>query len=93
MTKIISAGDFRDQISEMLSLASYGGTDVVVTRFDRPEVVVIDYQKYQQIKERLPAVTKIPNNSSPLNWLVKLSTKVKGGPKDLSVNHDKYLYG
>jgi hypothetical protein len=75
----------------MLNLASYGGTDIVVTRFTRPEVAVIDYEKYQQLRAVRATVPRKKAVKDQFRWLVDLH--IKGGPKDLSLNHDKYLYG
>ncbi|MDO8515235.1 MAG: type II toxin-antitoxin system Phd/YefM family antitoxin [bacterium] len=48
MTKTVTSKYFRDHFSEMLNLVSYGGAEIIITRFGRPAVVVIDYKQYKE---------------------------------------------
>lgn len=90
MTKIISAGDARDQFSEMLSLATYSGADVVITRYDEPEAVLIGYKEWKKLKnDQTPSFVR--NSGKKLFGLTKLGLKVPKG-LDLSINYKKYLF-
>lgn len=89
MTQIVSARNFRQKTSEMINLATYAGNDIIITRFDKPQATLINYQKYQALVQKIKAK---PKNSSK-NFLLGLAKlNIKGGPHDLSQNMDKYLY-
>ena len=49
MTQTVSAQDARNKFSEILNIAVYGKTSVVITRFNKPQAVLIDYKKYKQL--------------------------------------------
>lgn len=89
MTKIISAGDARNQFSEMMNLVDYGQTELVVTRFDRPAVVWVDYEKWQDVNKPKPALRG--NGAQALLEFAKLGLKAPKG-LNLSVNYKKYLF-
>lgn len=90
MTKIISAGAARDQFSEMLSLATYGGADVVITRYDEPEAVLMGYREWKELKTNLK-IAPIGNGGRALLGLAKLGLKAPKG-LNFSTNYKKYLF-
>ncbi|MBI2611645.1 type II toxin-antitoxin system Phd/YefM family antitoxin [Candidatus Gottesmanbacteria bacterium] len=47
MTQTVSAQDARNKFSEMLNTAVYGKTKIIITRFNKPQVVLIDYKEYE----------------------------------------------
>lgn len=49
MTLLISAQDARNKFSEMLNTAVYGKKSVVITRFDKPQAVLMDYQEFERL--------------------------------------------
>jgi len=49
MTQTVSAQDARNKFSEILNIAVYGKTKVVITRFNKPQAVLIDYKEYEQL--------------------------------------------
>ncbi len=92
MTKAVTAKAARDNFSQMLNLVDYGQTEVVVTRFDRPAVVLVDYEKFQEItNSRNKTVAKRKTGAEALLGLSKLGIKVPKG-LDLSINYKKYLF-
>lgn len=49
MTVQVSAQDARNKFSEILNTAVYGKTNVVITRFAKPQAVLVDYQEYERL--------------------------------------------
>jgi prevent-host-death family protein len=49
MTIQITAQDARNKFSEMINTAVYGKKNVIITRFDKPQAVLIDYQEYERL--------------------------------------------
>ena len=47
MTQTVSAHDARNKFSEMLNTAVYGKTKVIITRFNKPQAVLMDYKEYE----------------------------------------------
>ena len=47
MTQTVSAQDARNKFAEILNTAVYGKTKVVITRFNKPQAVLIDYKEYE----------------------------------------------
>lgn len=47
MTQTVSAQDARNKFSEILNIAVYGKTKVIITRFNKPQAVLIDYKEYE----------------------------------------------
>ena len=47
MTQTVSAQDARNKFSEILNTAVYGKTKVVITRFNKPQAVLMDYKEYE----------------------------------------------
>lgn len=45
----VSAQDARNKFSEVLNTAVYGKKSVIITRFDKPQAVLIDYQEYERL--------------------------------------------
>lgn len=93
MTKVVTAKTARDNFSQMLNLVDYGQTEVVVTRFDRPAVVWVDYEKFQKMNVNSQNGTKkqAKSGAEALLGLSKLGIKIPKG-LDLSINYKKYLF-
>lgn len=51
MTQTVTAQDARNKFSEILNTAVYGKTNVVITRFSKPQAVLIDYKEYEQLMD------------------------------------------
>lgn len=49
MTIQITAQDARNKFSEMINTAVYGKKNVIITRFDKPQAVLLDYQEYKRL--------------------------------------------
>lgn len=49
MTQLISAKDLRNNFAEILNMVVYGNTNVVITRFSKPQAVLVDYDEYQRL--------------------------------------------
>jgi prevent-host-death family protein len=49
MTIQITAQDARNKFSEMINTAVYGKKNVIITRFDKPQAVLLDYQEYERL--------------------------------------------
>jgi len=49
MTQTISAQNARNNFAEMLNTAIYGKTNVVITRFNKPKAVLIDFAEYERL--------------------------------------------
>lgn len=49
MTLKITAQDARNKFAEILNTAVFGKKDVIITRFDKPQAVLIDYEEYQRL--------------------------------------------
>mgnify|MGYP001616200782 CR=1 FL=1 len=47
MTRTVSAQDARNKFAEILNTAVYGKTKVIITRFNKPQAVLIDYKEYE----------------------------------------------
>ncbi len=47
MIQTVSAQDARNKFAEMLNTAVYGKTNVIITRFNKPQAVLIDYKEYE----------------------------------------------
>lgn len=49
MTQTVTAQDARNKFAEMLNTAVYGKKNIVITRFNRPQAVLIDYEEYERL--------------------------------------------
>ncbi|MEK7533999.1 MAG: type II toxin-antitoxin system Phd/YefM family antitoxin [Patescibacteria group bacterium] len=49
MTIKVAAQDVRNKFAEILNTAIYGRTNVVITRFNKPQAVIIDYKEYDRL--------------------------------------------
>jgi len=49
MTQTIAAQDARNKFAEVLNTAIYGSTNVIVTRFNKPQAVIISYREYERL--------------------------------------------
>ena len=49
MTQTVSAQDARNKFAEILNTAVYGKKNVIITRFDKPQAVLMDYKEYERL--------------------------------------------
>ncbi len=49
MTQTVSAQDVRNKFAEVLNTAVYGSTNIVITRFNKPQAVIINYKEYERL--------------------------------------------
>ena len=49
MTLTVSAQDARNKFAEILNTAVYGKKDVIITRFDKPQAVLMEYKEYERL--------------------------------------------
>lgn len=49
MTQTVTAQDARNKFADILNIAAYSPTNVVITRFNQPKAVVMGYQEYQRL--------------------------------------------
>ncbi len=49
MTTSVTAQNARNNFAEMLNTAVYGRTNIVITRFNKPQAVLLDYQEYERL--------------------------------------------
>ena len=58
MTQTVSAQDARNKFSEILNTAVYGKKDIIITRFDKPQAVIMDYESYERLMNPAKRFTK-----------------------------------
>jgi len=49
MTQTISAQNVRNKFAEVLNTAIYGSTSVIITRFNKPQAVIISFKEYERL--------------------------------------------
>lgn len=49
MTQTVSAQDVRNKFAEVLNTAVYGSTNIVITRFNKPQAVIMSYKEYERL--------------------------------------------
>lgn len=49
MVQIIPLKEMRAQLSEVVSRVTYGRSQVVITRFGKPKVAIINYEDYERL--------------------------------------------
>ena len=49
MTQTVSAQDVRNKFAEVLNTAVYGNTNIVITRFNKPQAVIMNYKEYERL--------------------------------------------
>lgn len=49
MIQTVSAQDVRNKFAEVLNTAVYGSTNVVITRFNKPQAVIMNYKEYERL--------------------------------------------
>ncbi|MBI4990532.1 type II toxin-antitoxin system Phd/YefM family antitoxin, partial [Candidatus Gottesmanbacteria bacterium] len=49
MTQTVSAQDVRNKFAEVLNTAVYGSTNVIITRFNKPQAVIMNYKEYERL--------------------------------------------
>ncbi len=89
----ISVRDFLRDYKATVGNVIASGFPVVVTNRQTPQVAVVDLKSLDRLQK-----ANQPNTAQALLELAKrgeeISRKFKiKGPKDLSVNHDKYTWG
>lgn len=86
MVHTISATEARDRFAEIINRVLYGGDEFVVERQGKPAVLITEFNIEDKKK---PRKKKITGNE----FLQRLAQyKMRGGPKDLAKNHDKYTW-
>lgn len=58
MTQTVAAQDVRNKFSEILNTAIYGSTDIIVTRFNKPQAVIVSYKEYKRLMNPQSHFTK-----------------------------------
>lgn len=48
----ISAKEARERFAEIVNRVVYGGEEIVITRYDRPEVVLVPFEERQRQKTK-----------------------------------------
>ena len=92
MTRQIPAKEFRNNFSSVLTSVSEHDDTVVITKFDKPAAVLVDFEIYQKMKGCLNTKPKKNYDARELLMgLTKLGIKVPKGT-NLSTNYKKYLY-
>lgn len=49
MTQTVSAQDVRNRFAEVLNTAVYGSTSIIITRFNKPQAVIMNYKEYERL--------------------------------------------
>lgn len=92
MTRQVPAKEFRNNFSSVLTAVSERDDTVVITKFDKPAAVLVDYESYQKMQNCLSQKPgKDYDARELLMGLTKLGIKVPKGT-NLSTNYKKYLY-
>lgn len=58
MTQTVSAQDARNKFAEILNTAVYGKTNIVITRFNKPQAVLMEYKHYEFLTDPSKRFTK-----------------------------------
>lgn len=81
MPQTISATIARDNFADIINQAMYAGKEYIVVKQGKPAVFITPAQKV------------MPRRTSGTQFLLKLAKyNLRGGPKDLAKNHDKYIW-
>lgn len=89
----ISTRDFLRDYKATMNGVAKSGFPVVVTSRQKPKVAIVDLAVLQ-IMKRQEALQKTRNLLEMGKEAERISKKYKiKGPKDLSINHDKYTWG
>lgn len=89
----ISTRDFLRAYKATMSNVVANGFPVVITNRRTPQVAIVNIQTLQDIKNKTE-FEKTKNLLKMVKEAEALSKKYKiKGPKDLSINHDKYTWG
>lgn len=81
MLQTISATTARDNFADIINKAMYAGQEYIVVKQGKPAVLITPAQKSGAVKAR------------GAQFLLKLAEyNLKGAPKDLAKNHDKYIW-
>ena len=49
MTQTVTAQDARNNFADILNTAIYSFTNVIITRFDKPQAVMMSYKEYERL--------------------------------------------
>ena len=49
MTQSVTAQDARNKFADILNTAVYGLTNVIITRFNKPQAVIMSYKEYERL--------------------------------------------
>lgn len=89
----ISVRDFLRSYKDTFKKVSGSGFVVVVTNKQIPQVAVVPVKTLEEIKSKTE-LEKTRNLLAMAKEAEEVANKYKiKGPKDLSVNHDKYTWG
>ena len=81
MLQTISATTARDNFADIINKAMYAGQEYIVVKQGKPAVLITPVQKIGGAKTR------------GAQFLLKLAKyNLRGTPKDLAMNHDKYTW-
>lgn len=86
MPQIISATEAREKFSELINRVLYRGEEFVVKKQGKPAALITNISTMTKKK-------KVAKTMKSTDFLLKLTTyNLKGGPKDLAKEHDKYTW-
>ena len=81
MLQTISATTARDNFADIINKAMYAGQEYMVVKQGKPAVLIVPAQKSGVAK------------AGGAQFLLKLAKyNLRGAPKDLAKNHDKYIW-
>jgi prevent-host-death family protein len=84
MVHTVSATEARDKFAEIINRVMYAGDEYIVERQGQPAIKITIAPKTKKPKKK-----KITGNE----FLQRLAQyKMRGGPRDLAKNHDKYTW-
>lgn len=58
MVQTVSAQNVRNQFAEILNTAVYGKTNIIITRFNKPQAVLMGYKQYEFLTDPTKRYTK-----------------------------------
>lgn len=84
MQQTVSATQARENFADIINRVMYRGEEFVVEKQGKPAVLITQTCKPKTVKHK-----KITG----VEFLLRLAKyKLKGGPKDLAENHDRYTW-
>lgn len=86
MVHIVTATKAREEFAEIINKVMYAGEKFIVKKQGKTAALITPFYK------KKPKV-KRGKTKKPIDFLLSLATyNLKGGPKDLAKNHDKYAW-